>query len=143
MIPYFQAGQSFVVAKGNPQGIKTTDDLCGKSVAAETGTTEVDYLNGTGDYKGTGLSKACTDKGKAEDRHEGVPQGHRRPRGAYRAARSTPTSPTRRRPPIYTIQHPDQFELSGIRPLQALGGHQRPEGQDRAQGRRQSGPARR
>ena len=64
MIPYFQAGQSFVVAKGNPKAINTTDDLCGKSVAAETGTTEVDYVNGVGDYKGDGLSKQCTDKGK-------------------------------------------------------------------------------
>ena len=33
MIPYFQAGQAFLVAKGNPEGIKTVDDLCGKSVA--------------------------------------------------------------------------------------------------------------
>jgi polar amino acid transport system substrate-binding protein len=65
MIPYFQAGQSFLVAKGNPKGINTVDDLCGKSVAAETGTTEVDYVNGTGDYKGAGLSKGCTDKGKS------------------------------------------------------------------------------
>lgn len=47
MIPFFKAGQSFVVAKGNPQAIQTTDDLCGKAIAAETGTTEVDYLNGT------------------------------------------------------------------------------------------------
>ena len=37
MIPYFKAGQSFVVAKGNPKAINTTMDLCGKSVAAETG----------------------------------------------------------------------------------------------------------
>ena len=51
MIPYFQAGQAFVVAKGNPDDIKTTDDLCGKAVGGENGTTEVDYLNGTGDYK--------------------------------------------------------------------------------------------
>jgi polar amino acid transport system substrate-binding protein len=65
MIPYFQAGQAFVVAKGNPKAIKTTDDLCGKTVAAETGTTEVDYLEGTGDYKnGKGLSAACITKGK-------------------------------------------------------------------------------
>src|SRR5205823_5298569 len=29
MITYFQAGQSFVVAKGNPQNIKTQEDLSG------------------------------------------------------------------------------------------------------------------
>ena len=63
MIPYFQAGQSFVVAVGNPAGITSQDTLCGKKIAAETGTTEVDYLNGTGDYKGQGLSKACTSAG--------------------------------------------------------------------------------
>jgi polar amino acid transport system substrate-binding protein len=65
MIPYFQAGQAFVVAKGNPAGLNTTLDLCGKKVAAETGTTEVDYLDGTGDYKGgKGLTQACTTAGK-------------------------------------------------------------------------------
>ena len=64
MIPYFQAGQAFLVAKGNPGGLQTTTDLCGKKVAAETGTTEVDYVDGTGDYKGQGLSAACTTAGK-------------------------------------------------------------------------------
>ena len=66
MITYFQAGQSFLVAKGNPQNIKTQQDLCGKAVAAETGTTEVDYLNGTGDYLGQGLSAQCTKAGHAK-----------------------------------------------------------------------------
>ena len=65
MIPYFQAGQSFLVQKGNPSALKATTDLCGKSVAAEAGTTEVDALNGTGDYKGQGLSAACTKAGKS------------------------------------------------------------------------------
>jgi polar amino acid transport system substrate-binding protein len=65
MIPYFAAGQSFVVAKGNPLNIKTVDDLCGKTVAAEKGTIEADNIVGAGDYAGAGLSKACTDKGKA------------------------------------------------------------------------------
>jgi polar amino acid transport system substrate-binding protein len=65
MIPYFQAGQAFVVAKGNPAGIHEELDLCGKKAAAETGTTEVDYVNGTGDYAGAGLNKKCVDAGKA------------------------------------------------------------------------------
>jgi len=64
MVPYFKAGQSFVVAAGNPKGIKTKDDICGKSVAAETGTTEVDFLQGAGDYQGAGLSAACQKAGK-------------------------------------------------------------------------------
>ena len=53
-IEYFQAGQSMLAAKGNPQNINSMMDLCGQSVAAESGTTEVDYLNGTGDYATTG-----------------------------------------------------------------------------------------
>src|SRR5437867_11362865 len=66
MITYFQAGQSFVVAKGNPQNIKTQQDLCGKAVATQAGTIELDYLNGTGDYEGQGLSEACSKAGKAK-----------------------------------------------------------------------------
>ena len=65
MIPYFHAGQSFVVAKGNPTGIATAMDLCGKSVGVENGTTEADHLNGTGDYKpAPGLSAMCVAAGK-------------------------------------------------------------------------------
>ena len=66
MIPYFAAGQSFVVLKGNPNGIKTVDDLCGKIVAAEKGTVEADHVGGTGDYDATtGLSAQCVAKGKS------------------------------------------------------------------------------
>ncbi len=116
MIPYFQAGQSFVVAKGNSAGINTTDDLCGKKIAAETGTTEVDYLNGTGDYKGKGLSAACTKAGKPaidsksfgkdSDALLALQAGQV---DAYFA--DTPPAA------YYTIQHPDQFQLSPIPPL--------------------------
>jgi polar amino acid transport system substrate-binding protein len=65
MIPYFKAGQSFVVAKGNPKGITSKDSLCGNTVAVQNGTTELDFLQGTGDYEGAGLSAACVDGGKA------------------------------------------------------------------------------
>ena len=64
MIPYFQAGQSFVTLKGNPNKISTPMDLCGKSAAAESGTTEADYLQGTGDYAGKGLTEARATAGK-------------------------------------------------------------------------------
>ena len=66
MIPYFAAGQSFVVLKGNPSNIKTVDDLCGKTVAAEKGTIEADHITGTGSgYDNTtGLSPMCVAKGK-------------------------------------------------------------------------------
>jgi len=67
MVPYFAAGQSFVVAKGNPSNIKSIDDLCGKAVAAEKGTIEADHIAGTGSgYDNTSsLDANCTAKGKA------------------------------------------------------------------------------
>ena len=63
MIPYFQAGQAFLVQKGNPSNIQTTTDLCGKIVAVETATTMLDYLSGTSAFKGAGLPKICSDAG--------------------------------------------------------------------------------
>jgi polar amino acid transport system substrate-binding protein len=65
MIPYFKSGQGFVVAKGNPDGIQATTDLCGKSVGVESGTSEYEHLNGTGSYKAAdGLNNQCTAAGK-------------------------------------------------------------------------------
>jgi polar amino acid transport system substrate-binding protein len=64
-IPYFQAGQSFVTLKGNPDNINTPMDLCGKSAAAESGTTEADYLQGVNTYAGAGLTQQCTAAGKS------------------------------------------------------------------------------
>jgi polar amino acid transport system substrate-binding protein len=61
MIPYFQAGQAFLVQKGNPANIQTTTDLCGKTIAVESGTTMLDYLGGTGSYSSGGsLTETCS-----------------------------------------------------------------------------------
>lgn len=38
-IDYMKASQSILVAKGNPHGIKSLDDLAGKKIAVENGTT--------------------------------------------------------------------------------------------------------
>jgi polar amino acid transport system substrate-binding protein len=117
MIPYFQAGQSFVVATGNPAGINATTDLCGKKVAAETGTTEIDYLQGTGDYKGQGLSAACTKAGKAAINIKSFGKDS----DALLALQSGQVDAYFADSPVagyYTVQHPDQFALSGIAPLQ-------------------------
>jgi polar amino acid transport system substrate-binding protein len=67
MIPYFAAGQSFVVLKGNPNKVNSIDDLCGKAVAAEKGTIEADHIAGTGSgYDNTNsLDANCKTKGKA------------------------------------------------------------------------------
>jgi polar amino acid transport system substrate-binding protein len=65
-VPYQAFGQAFLVPTGNPGNFQAELDLCGKKVGAETGTTEVDYVQGTGDYATTGgLKKKCTDAGKA------------------------------------------------------------------------------
>lgn len=44
-VDYFNGGASLLVAKGNPNKIKSLSDLCGKPVAAEAATWEVDLLN--------------------------------------------------------------------------------------------------
>jgi polar amino acid transport system substrate-binding protein len=113
MIPFFQAGQSFVVATGNPKNIKAQDDLCGKAIGAETGTTEADYLSGSGDYKGQGLSAACTSKGKpAID-----VKSYAKDSDALLALQTGKVDAYFADSPVagyYTVQHPDQFQLSGL-----------------------------
>jgi polar amino acid transport system substrate-binding protein len=44
-VPYFNAGQSILVANGNPKKINADTDLCGKTVGVQDGTTELDTLN--------------------------------------------------------------------------------------------------
>src|SRR5919198_4171082 len=39
-IDYFKAGTSILVKKGNPEGIQSLDDLCGKTIALQKGTTQ-------------------------------------------------------------------------------------------------------
>lgn len=41
-VDYFNAGTSILVKKGNPQGIQSLDDLCGKTIAIQRGTTQDD-----------------------------------------------------------------------------------------------------
>lgn len=112
MIEYFQAGQSMLVAKGNPQNINTTTDMCGQSVAAESGTTEVDYLQGTGDYKGKGLPADCAKAGKknptvvvAQKDTDALQQLQAGKVAAYFA--DSPVAG------YYVSQHSDQFQLAG------------------------------
>ncbi len=113
MIPYFQAGQSMVAAKGNPDNITGPMDLCGKSAAAESGTTEADYLQGTGDYKSTGgLTQECTKAGKpaptvvlTQKDSDALQQLQAGKVSVYFA--DSPVAA------YYTVQHPDQFQLVG------------------------------
>jgi polar amino acid transport system substrate-binding protein len=41
---YFSAGTSIVVQRGNPHGVTDLDDLCGRAVAVEKATVQVDLL---------------------------------------------------------------------------------------------------
>lgn len=43
-VTYFEAGTSIVVQRGNPRGIHDLSGLCGKLVAVEVGTVQVDLL---------------------------------------------------------------------------------------------------
>jgi len=113
MIPYFKAGQSFVVAKGNPKGIKSKDDLCGKKVAVQESTTELDFLQGTGDYEGNGLSEGCTKAGKPAI----VIKTFAKDNDALLALQSATADTYFADSPVagfYAKEHPDQFELSGV-----------------------------
>lgn len=56
MVSYYSAGTSMAVPRGNPDKI-TLDDLCGKNVAVQQGTVQVDDL--------TARSEECTKGGKA------------------------------------------------------------------------------
>lgn len=53
-VDYFSAGTSIVVQRGNPAGVTDIKDLCGKVVAVEKATTQVDLLART--------QKNCVDR---------------------------------------------------------------------------------
>jgi polar amino acid transport system substrate-binding protein len=57
-VDYFTAGTAILVQKGNPKHINSLDDLCGKTVALEKGTTQA----GVADTQ----SKTCVTSGKAK-----------------------------------------------------------------------------
>jgi polar amino acid transport system substrate-binding protein len=55
MVSYFNAGTLWATAKGNPKGVNA-DDPCGKTIAVQKGTTQLDDLTARG--------KKCTTAGK-------------------------------------------------------------------------------
>ncbi len=57
-VPYFRAGESLLVQKGNPKKLKSVSDLCGLAVGVQTGTTEKDDLDTA--------SADCKKNGKGE-----------------------------------------------------------------------------
>jgi len=48
-VDYLKVGQGLLVPAGNPKGIKTLEDLAGKSVAVQLGTTNLDALTAASD----------------------------------------------------------------------------------------------
>ncbi|MFJ9337838.1 ABC transporter substrate-binding protein [Streptomyces sp. NPDC101733] len=64
-VDYFSASTGILVKKGNPEGIKTLDDLCGKKVAVQRGTT---YEQSAKDQ-----SEKCKKDGKGEVAVEAFP----------------------------------------------------------------------
>lgn len=55
-VEYANVGVGIVVAKGNPEGIASVEDLCGRTVAVQEGTIQVDIL--------VSQDQACRDAGK-------------------------------------------------------------------------------
>ncbi len=45
LIDYFNAGTSILVAKGNPANVRSVDDLCGKTIGLQRGTTQEELAN--------------------------------------------------------------------------------------------------
>ena len=62
-VEYLSVGTGLIVPEGNPDGIATFDDLCGKTVAVQKGTVHVDYLKGTTEAPG-GKDAECKDAGQ-------------------------------------------------------------------------------
>ncbi|KQV23776.1 MULTISPECIES: ABC transporter substrate-binding protein [unclassified Kitasatospora] len=56
MVTYFTAGTSSAVKKGNPEKV-SADDLCGKKIAVQTGTTQADAIKDV-------INPACAKAGK-------------------------------------------------------------------------------
>jgi polar amino acid transport system substrate-binding protein len=112
MIPYFQAGQSFVALKGNPQNINGPMDLCGKAAAAESGTTEADYLQGTGDYQDKGITQECQKAGK-QPVTVVVTQKDTDALQQLQAGKVVIYSTDSPVAAYYTIQQPDLFQVVG------------------------------
>jgi polar amino acid transport system substrate-binding protein len=71
-VTYLEAGTSTMVRKCNPKNIQAIEDLCGKKVGAENGTTQLDQLT-KADVEGS-VVKACEEAGKEAPVAQGFPK---------------------------------------------------------------------
>ena len=79
-VDYLNSGVTFMVAKGNPKGLKDKLDLCGKTAAVEK--------SSTGDLSVDDITKACKAAGQARRHQAALPRpGQCRPGPAVRPCR--------------------------------------------------------
>jgi polar amino acid transport system substrate-binding protein len=64
MLPYTQGSQHVIVRRGNPAGIVALTDLCGRTLAVQTGSIHVDLVLGQGDHTGAGIDRDCGAAGR-------------------------------------------------------------------------------
>ena len=113
MIPYFQAGQALVVLKGNPKNINGPIDLCGQPVAVESGTTNADWLQSAGDYKGKGGMVIECQKANKKPPVVTISQ---KDSDSFQQLQSGKVAAYATDSPVagyYTAQHSDQFQQAG------------------------------
>ncbi|QQQ78536.1 ABC transporter substrate-binding protein [Saccharothrix sp. 6-C] len=60
-VDYFTSGITIMVRKGNPEGIKSPDDLCGKSVAVNLGSSQETYAKEFQCLSGDPIAVTATD----------------------------------------------------------------------------------
>lgn len=63
MIPYREGAPHVIVRAGNPEGIESLDDLCGRGFSVVAGTIYADMVRGEGDYTGVGIQDRCASIG--------------------------------------------------------------------------------
>ncbi len=65
MIPYFTAGESILTTPANAGNIKSINDMCGKPIAVQNGTVELQELqDANGGNNGSGQAPVCKQAGK-------------------------------------------------------------------------------
>lgn len=103
MIPYRQGTQHVIVAAGNPLGIETLGDLCGRTVAIVAGTIHVDILaDVSDDCAAAGQPPAQADEYEAEiEAEDALDSGDA---DAYMGN------------DFITVERPEDFELSAALP---------------------------
>ena len=65
MVPYFQAGESILTTPANAGSIKSINDMCGKTIAVQNGTVELQELqDANGGNNDSGQAPVCKQSGK-------------------------------------------------------------------------------